>query len=798
MKNSLSLFGHGSAGIILLLLFLPACEFMAGLEKKDLPGTDAAQDPAAEDMILDPVDTDAMDPVYDDVPHDQPVDIPFEEIECESDHTPPFITVNPTAQPTITTALIRWETDEFSTSFVDYGTSEVLDQTASDLLYTMLHLVRVVLLDPATVYYYRVRSIDACGNEATSGIGTFTTAESLPLPAPVLVDEPDIISPGPADVALEWSVVETTDGDPTEYLVEADDDPAFASPNYSSGWIGTTTWEVTVETDSVYTWRARARDSIDTAIVSPWSATDAFRIMESAAPPAPTLVPEPDYDSLGLDAAVTLDWNPVTDPDGDPVEYHAQIDDSLDFLTPNFESPWQTGVSWTLTLPPGYTWYWRARARDAAHTGSVSDWSAFDSFYDLWGSSSCPFIYVWNGESYSHITDVQGNILGLDPVSRVSKNVHLFGEDYIVLQGLEPDDKGLYRIKLRETLPEISYADEVTLLAVDVPEGYGVVSTSAENTYRYGYANPAGLLAVKEGRPPLSAVDRLGRDILEKVSAADGVPAPLDPAVAEYYEFDFGPVENPAYARLIIDGWAMFGRPYYTKKHVEPMIEVIGKDGAWVKARPLGFVSGDFKRMAVDISNAFATDDHRIRVHTGITASMRWVIDRIALDESIPAPMTAQEMILLSASLGFEGKAPHQVATPGHRILATDGRLPPVPAALGFGAFTRYGSVKTLLTSTEGRMVIMRHGDALTMTFSAPEPLPTGLKRVFVLKALVYYKAFRVSRNVDPLPFPGMPSYPYPEELSPFKSPEFKSYFKKYGTRIFLPKKNTAGPWPVN
>jgi hypothetical protein len=797
MRTISSCTSGGFKGLVLLILLLPACEFIAGLEKKDLPAEDAAQDPADEDFIQDPTDTDATDPAFDDIPHEAPVDVTLEDVSCDGDDRPPFITVNPTAEPTITTALIRWETDEFSTSFVDYGTSEVLDQTASDPLFTMLHLVRVVLLDPATVYYYRVRSVDACGNEAVSGIGTFTTAESVPLPAPVLVDEPDIISPGPADVALEWSAVATSDGDPTEYLVEIDDDPAFGSPNYSSGWIGSLTWDVTVETDAVYTWRARARDSIDTAIVSPWSATDAFRVMESGAPPAPTLVPEPDYDSLGLDTLIGLDWNSVTDPEGDPVEYQVQVDDAADFSSPDYESIWQPGLSWSVTLPPGYTWYWQARARDATHTGSVSAWSGYDSFYDIWGSSSCPFIYVWNGGSYSHLTDVQGNILGLSPESRVSRNVSLFREDYIVLSGLEPDDKGLYRIKLREALPEISYADEATLLAVDVPEGYGVVSTTAENTFRYGYANPAGLVTVKEGRPPLSAKDRLGRDILEQVSKADGIPAPLDPAVAEYYEFDFGPVENPAYARLIIDGWAMFGRAYYTKKHVEPVIEVIGRDGAWVKARSLGFVSGDLKRMAVDIPNPFATDDHRIRVHTGITASMRWVIDRIALDESIPAPMTVQELTLLSASLGFEGRAPHEVATPGHRILADDGRLPPLPASLGFGAFTRYGSVKPLLTSMEGHMVVMRHGDALTMTFSAPGPVASGLKRVFVLKSLVYYKAFRVSRNADPLPFLGMPSYPYPDDAKPVATEELKAYLKKYNTRIFLPKKKTAGNGPL-
>ena len=100
----------------------------------------------------------------------------------------------------------------------------------------------------------------------------------------------------------------------------------------------------------------------------------------------PLLTAEPGISSTAP-VSVTLEWSQVADPEGDPVEYYVQVDDSSDFSSP-YEIGWLTEgaascdgsmCSWTLSLANNKAWYWRVQARDANHTDIVSPWS-FDDF----------------------------------------------------------------------------------------------------------------------------------------------------------------------------------------------------------------------------------------------------------------------------------------------------------------------------------------------------------------------------------------------------------------------------------
>ena len=83
---------------------------------------------------------------------------------------------------TTNSALIYWETSEFSTSAVDYGlTSDyelgiIIDKTNS--LWTA-HQILLEGLEPGTTYHFRIRSTDNFGNQVISRDYTFTTL-SLP------------------------------------------------------------------------------------------------------------------------------------------------------------------------------------------------------------------------------------------------------------------------------------------------------------------------------------------------------------------------------------------------------------------------------------------------------------------------------------------------------------------------------------------------------------------------------------------------------------------------------------------
>jgi len=81
------------------------------------------------------------------------------------------------AQISATTATISWTTDQASNSQVDYGTSATYG-ASSALNSTMVsaHTVTISNLSAATLYHYRVKSMNSAGVTATSGDFTFTTA----------------------------------------------------------------------------------------------------------------------------------------------------------------------------------------------------------------------------------------------------------------------------------------------------------------------------------------------------------------------------------------------------------------------------------------------------------------------------------------------------------------------------------------------------------------------------------------------------------------------------------------------
>ena len=97
-------------------------------------------------------------------------------------------------------------------------------------------------------------------------------------------------------------------------------------------------------------------------------------------PPAPILTGQPTgyVIGTGATAGITFGWSGVTAPDGDAVQYLAEVSSSASFATTAYSSSWQSGTSWTQALPAG-TWYWRIKARDSIHTTAVST-SAMNSF----------------------------------------------------------------------------------------------------------------------------------------------------------------------------------------------------------------------------------------------------------------------------------------------------------------------------------------------------------------------------------------------------------------------------------
>ena len=91
--------------------------------------------------------------------------------------TAPVITSGPTVTSLSgTTAKIEWQTDELSSSEVQYGTTGSYGGDASGAGSTKNHSVTLTGLTPETTYHYMVLSTDLCSNGPTcSSDATFTT-----------------------------------------------------------------------------------------------------------------------------------------------------------------------------------------------------------------------------------------------------------------------------------------------------------------------------------------------------------------------------------------------------------------------------------------------------------------------------------------------------------------------------------------------------------------------------------------------------------------------------------------------
>ncbi len=78
-----------------------------------------------------------------------------------------------------TSARIVWDTNEDSTSKVDYGTALPYASSVSDAALVNTHAVQINGLTPSTTYHYKVTSKDAANNSASSADFTFTTADTI-------------------------------------------------------------------------------------------------------------------------------------------------------------------------------------------------------------------------------------------------------------------------------------------------------------------------------------------------------------------------------------------------------------------------------------------------------------------------------------------------------------------------------------------------------------------------------------------------------------------------------------------
>jgi Flp pilus assembly protein TadD len=415
-------------------------------------------------------------------------------------------------------------------------------------------------------------------------------------------------------------------------------------------------------------------------------------------------------------------------------------------------------------------------------------------------SGSCPMIWTWNGRESQFITDV----LGVAPLGASDGEGSYFPTDHdewvqIPAAALTARG-GRYEVRITEELSEVSYIDQVQLVAVDHPAAEEIYTNEKFKAPPYPEFR---LYSVSRRVYPTAARDDRGRDVLPLITARDHrypdqfSRTELGVAEPHTLELDFSGAAPDGSAVLLLNGWVDWpdGSTFraIAQEHkgglVMPYLQMQDAAGRWITVNEdMGMPAGKPKTIAVPLR--FISQSRKLRIVTDLC--VYW--DEIFLSSGAGVP--ARPLLpldLRSADLHFRGfsesKIDSQRKQPDtffYNRLAPRSFWNPTP-----GLYTRYGDVGELLNAVDDRFAILGSGDELRLLFEAPAAgPPPGWTRDFLLKVDGWAKDrdpnTAYSTTVEPLPFHAMTRYPYPANEHYPADAFHEAYRRQYNTRPAL------------
>jgi tetratricopeptide (TPR) repeat protein len=421
---------------------------------------------------------------------------------------------------------------------------------------------------------------------------------------------------------------------------------------------------------------------------------------------------------------------------------------------------------------------------------------------------SCPFLYAWDGRSFAFATDVMWNsALGMPlgimgTASDIASASPQASQQYVQLPpGLPQPRDGRYTLQLTEELWETAYLDQLRLLTVDHPDSVRVFLNE-----RFVTPGPASLrlYQVAHPRPPATAVDERGDDLLPALRAEDDVyAATLRPAryqgVTAMHDLvlNFASLAGMDSVYLFLNGWVYptdasinFALTQQRRMQlVQPYLQVKDAAGRWrTVIRDIGFPAGKKKTVIVNLTGKFLSADHHVRIRTNL--EIYWDRAFVAGTRSA-SPVTVTTLSPAAADLHYRGFS--RMYRKGGRYgpqwfayddVSREPRWEPIR-----GAFTRYGDVLPLIGAVDDQYVVFGPGDEITLQFdaAAAPPLPPGWTRDFVLYTESWMKDADLNTadggTVGPLPFHGMSRYPYGAGEAFPSDAAHRRYLETYNTR---------------
>jgi len=422
--------------------------------------------------------------------------------------------------------------------------------------------------------------------------------------------------------------------------------------------------------------------------------------------------------------------------------------------------------------------------------------------------SSCPVLFVWDGERYAFVSDLLG-VGGIGyAVAPGEYAPPRPRENFLLPEGVARVDRGgSYRLMLAEPMEEACYLDVVGLKAVDVPPGWDVVLDE-----RMGILGPAPSGEMVFFRREL-VVERAwsewgGRtdtawkavppaaDVTEAVREVDLLP--VDPGrldrrfigmlagehvlTLEFAEaLDAGPGEP----WLVGDGWVEY--PYSQtnfaawqagEAYEAPTLEARDADGEWhVVHEQFGYPAGMPRRMAMPLGEGLPEGTTGLRLRTN--QEVYW--DRLSVVFAEPCPEArVRDLAMERATLeqvGFPERLDRRWRIPAYDY---ERRAPFWDTRYQRGWYTAFGEVGELVREHDEGVCVFGPGEAVVMSFSdvgeAPE---AGWRRRLVLETRGWCKDMDLytdtGETIAPMPTEGEMSRDRAEELHERYNTRFQS-----------------------
>jgi len=424
--------------------------------------------------------------------------------------------------------------------------------------------------------------------------------------------------------------------------------------------------------------------------------------------------------------------------------------------------------------------------------------------------SSCPTLFVWNGERYEFVADMLGAGVVGHWVGPGQRDVPRPVEYVKVNRSAIHEKDGKLSFRFMEPLEEAVYLDQVRVLAVDHPSGLEVYPNE------YFASNPpypefkVVVSKSEDARPPAGAWDEHGHDVLPDL-------------LANRYFGDFSLTHFQGFAKphsLVLDlGETYGGGPLWLLLHgeveyflansmyaasqagvqaISPYVEaLVGNEkdanGKWVRViDDMGFPAGGPRTMTADLTGKLPPGTRKIRITTNLQVYWDSILvsrtSQNSRDEAqsvrlTPVPLTRADLQFHGFPLKIEGTPPGNVQYIYEKVSATG------PYTRPAGTYTRYGDVLPLLTALDDQLVVFGSGDEVRLDFDPSKlpALPRGWVRDYFFAANGYEKDmdfYAAEGNyVAPLPFLKMGDYPYPPGKSFPLDDAHVNYLLEYNTR---------------